>query len=67
MKINLRQEIAMWVLGLLWTGLGLTALIEEGTVGETVGTALGTFLPLLVLLVPIFLIIFSLRDRARRD
>jgi hypothetical protein len=67
MKINLRQEIAMWVLGLLWTGLGLTALIEAGTLGETVGTALGIFLPLRVLLVPIFLIIFSLRDRAKRD
>jgi hypothetical protein len=36
MKINLRQEIAMWVLGLLWTGLGLAAMVgteREGLKG----------------------------------
>jgi hypothetical protein len=36
MKINLRQEIAMWVLGLLWTGLGLAAVVgtEERRFGR---------------------------------
>jgi len=28
MRINLRQEIALWVLGLLWTALGFGALIN---------------------------------------
>lgn len=28
MRINLRQEIALWVLGLLWSGLGMVWLID---------------------------------------
>jgi hypothetical protein len=62
MKINLRQEIAMWALGLLWTGLGLFGFVS---VGADVNAMLA-FLPIvLVLLVPICLTIFSLRDRKR--
>lgn len=60
MKINLRQEIAMWGLGLLWTGLALFGFVS---VGADVNAMLA-FLPImLVLLVPISLTIFSLRDR----
>ena len=56
MKINLRQEIAMWVLGLLWTGLALRAWgVQQPGLGDILG--------ILVLLVPLGLIIFSLRDR----
>jgi len=58
MKINLRQEIAMWVLGLLWTGLALRAWgVQQPNTGE--------ILAMLVLLVPASLIIFSLRDRKK--
>ncbi len=56
MKINLRQEIAMWVLGLLWT---YSILIAYGHVGDWSGW------PPLALLVPASLIIFSLRDRKK--
>jgi hypothetical protein len=63
MKINLRQEIAMWVLGLLWTGLALAGF---GSVGGTNADAMLAFLPIpLVLLVPICLTVFSLRDRKK--
>jgi hypothetical protein len=52
----------MWVLGLLWTGLAFFGVASLGTNVD----ALLLFLPLpLVLLVPIFLIIFSLRDRKK--
>jgi hypothetical protein len=62
MNINLRQEIAMWGLGLLWTGLALFGFVSVGT---DVNASLA-FLPIvLVLLVPISLIIFSLRDRKK--
>jgi hypothetical protein len=62
MKINLRQEIAMWALGLLWTGLALFGLVSA----DTDVNAILVFLPIvLVLLVPICLIIFSLRDREK--
>ncbi len=57
MKINLRQEIAMWVLGLLWTGLAFMVSAERPEPG------LGEILAVLVLLIPAGLIIFSLRDR----
>ena len=56
MKINLRQEIAMWVLGLLWTGLAVV-------VGAQPEQGLGEIFAVFVLLVPASLIIFSLRDR----
>jgi hypothetical protein len=58
MKINLRQEIAMWVLGLLWTALGIAVLVSDPS--ERVA---GNIVILLILLVPVFLIIFSLRTR----
>ena len=62
MRINLRQEIAMWVLGLLWTGLALFGFASVGTDVD----ALLVFLPVpLVLLAPICLIVFSLRDRKK--
>jgi len=54
-KINLRQEIAMWVLGLLWTGFVFAAY------GDSSGW------PALALLVPISLIVFSLRDRKEKN
>ncbi len=54
MKINLRQEIAMWVLGLLWTGLALASLHNETSLGDMLGP--------LISLVPACLIVFSLRD-----
>ena len=56
MKINGRQEIAMWVLGLLWTGIGLLALKDSNEWGEVA-------VILLILLVPLGLVVFSLRDR----
>ena len=62
MKINLRQEIAMWVLGLLWTGVGLAVLMSS-----ELKDLVGGSLLLLVLLAPICLIIFSLRDRKKPD
>jgi len=66
MKINLRQEIAMWVLGLAWTGLGLLCLVEmAGTVGFQLKDLLFGPVLLFILLVPIFLVIFSLRDRKK--
>jgi membrane protein DedA with SNARE-associated domain len=63
MRINLRQEIAMWVLGLLWTGLSVIGLIDAREVSGVLQVAA----VLLVLLVPIFLIVFSLRDRKKRN
>lgn len=60
MKINLRQEIAMWVLGLLWTALGFAALISGPVTLENAGV---TMFIQLNLLVPVCLIIFSLRTR----
>ncbi len=46
----------MWVLGLLWTGLALRAWgVQQPGLGDILG--------ILVLLVPLGLIIFSLRDR----
>ncbi len=30
MRINLRQEIALWVLGLLWMGMALFVLSQHG-------------------------------------
>ena len=59
MKINLRQEIAMWVLGLLWTALGIAVFNRSGEAGNI---ALQ-----LILLVPVCLIIFSLRTRRKPD
>ena len=56
MKNNGRQEIAMWVLGLLWTVIGLLALKDSNEWGEVA-------VILLILLVPLGLVVFSLRDR----
>jgi drug/metabolite transporter (DMT)-like permease len=61
MKINLRQEIAMWVLGLLWTGLAFAALAGSADIGNV----LQEIALLLALLVPACLIVFSLRDRKK--
>ena len=63
MKINLRQEIAMWVLGLLWTGLALISLMGRADI-EIVVQSIAI---LLALLVPMCLIVFSLRDRKKPD
>jgi hypothetical protein len=56
MKINLRQEIAMWVLGLPWTALAFFLVKESSDVATGVVMSF-------VLLVPIGLIVFSLRNR----
>jgi hypothetical protein len=64
MKINLRQEIAMWVLGLLWTGLAFEILVVSAGSAD-IGNVLQEIAFLLALLVPVCLIVFSLRDRAR--
>jgi hypothetical protein len=58
MNINLRQEIAMWVLGLLWTGFGIFLLVQTPFAPEP-------FIGLFLLLVPIGLAIFSLRERKK--
>lgn len=63
MKINLRQEIAMWVLGLLWAGGAFVGIgIQAGSSGD-IHDVLAVVAMSLVSLVPIGLIIFSLRDR----
>ncbi len=54
----------MWVLGLLWTGLGLAVVTGISSEPKDL---IGMPVLLLVVLVPIFLIIFSLRDRKRPD
>ena len=59
MKINLRQEIAMWVLGLLWTGVAFRSMMDNVEIAGVVQEI--AFL--LALLVPMGLIVFSLRDR----
>ena len=63
MKINLRQEIAMWVFGLLWAEIALRSLMDSHEIGSVAQAAVLS----LVLLVPIFLIIFSLRDRKKAN
>lgn len=52
----------MWVLGLIWTGFALFGFVSVGTnVDELL-----VFLPIpLVLLVPVCLIVFSLRERKK--
>lgn len=65
MRINLRQEIAMWVLGLLWTATTLFGLTDAST--ESAGGVWQVWFVLLALLVPICLIVFSLRDRKKPD
>jgi len=49
----------MWVLGLLWTGLSLVGLIDAHDISGVIQVGAVLF----VLLIPIFLIVFSLRDR----
>jgi hypothetical protein len=60
MRINLRQEIAMWVLGIIWTVLGWFSLLGSNEWG-----LVQSFMVQIVLLVPMFLIVFSLRDRKK--
>ncbi len=59
----MRQEIAMWVLGLLWTGLSFLGLVDTHDVSGVVQLAAAMF----VLLVPVFLIVFSLRTRKKDE
>lgn len=55
MKINKKQEVAMWILGVLWSaGLVLWAAVEFRP---------PEFTGIIGLLIPTLLIIFSLRDR----
>ena len=63
MRINLRQEIAMWVLGLAWVALAFFGLSSSHGVVDI----LEVVVFLLVLLVPVVLIIFSLRDRQKSN
>ena len=61
MKINSRQEIAMWVFGLLWAAFAVFSLM-----GSTVGNVWVAFLEVIAAFVILaFLIIFSLRDRKK--
>jgi hypothetical protein len=62
MRINLRQEIAMWVLGMIWTVLGFASLLGSNEWG-----LVQSFMMQIVLLVPMFLIVFSLRDRKKAN
>jgi hypothetical protein len=62
MKFNLRQEIAMWVLGLPWACLGFITIVSDGVDNLLVNVAME-----LVLLVPISLILFSLRTRRKPE
>jgi hypothetical protein len=62
MSINMRQEIAMWVLGLLWTGFAFF-LLASTNLKDDVGVPFS----LIVLLVPASLILFSLRDREKKN
>ena len=61
MKINLRQEIAMWVLVLLWCGVAFLFLMHSADIADVVQA----IAILLALLVPMCLIVFSLRDRKK--
>jgi len=75
MKINKKQEVAMWVLGLLWTGMAFIFLSKHvmydgmlsfaGSYKDAV--ALWQIAETFVWLapIPICLIIFSLRDRKK--
>jgi hypothetical protein len=54
----------MWVLGLLWTGFALVIVTQISSEPKDL---IGLPLLLLILLVPISLIIFSLRDRKKPD
>jgi len=62
MRVNLRQEIAMWVLGIIWTVLGWFSLLGSNEWG-----LVQSFIVQIVLLVPMFLIVFSLRDRKKAN
>jgi len=53
----------MWVFGLLWAGIALRSLMDSHEIGNVAQAAVLS----LVLLVPIFLIIFSLRDRKKAN
>jgi hypothetical protein len=59
MKSNWQQESAMWLLGLLCTGFAFFGI----THGSGIVNVFATLVILLVLLVPMCLVIFSLRDR----
>ncbi|MGB2675786.1 MAG: hypothetical protein WAN12_01710 [Candidatus Acidiferrum sp.] len=79
MKINLRQEIAMWVLGLIWmsgrlyehaqlyyhlNGLDLRA-VWSAYPSDVVWSLLATGVNDFSWLIPMCLIVFSLRDRKK--
>ena len=51
----------MWVLGLLWTGLAFRTLLDNAEIAGVVED----IAILLALLVPMCLIVFSLRDRRK--
>jgi hypothetical protein len=52
----------MWVLGLLWSGIGFLSLRGSDEWGLVQAALI-----LLVLLVPVGLVVFSLRDRKKPD
>jgi hypothetical protein len=57
-QINKKQEVALWIIGLLWTG----ELLNYAT-ASTPGDPHPTMTIFLALLIPSVLIIFSLRTR----
>jgi hypothetical protein len=50
----------MWVLGLLWTGIAFLSLQDSRDIVQAIAL-------LLALLVPMCLIVFSLRDRKKSN
>lgn len=62
MRINGRQEIAMWVLAMLWAAIAMLDWL-----GSTAGSGWVAFEILSAFFILAFLIVFSLRDRKKPD
>jgi hypothetical protein len=67
MKINLRQEVALWVLGLPWSVVAFIGIASQTDGERDLQSVIAVVALSLVSLVPIFLIIFSLRSREKPD
>ena len=73
MRINKKQEVALWILGLLWAGGLFFIALDWGTPSDTTFWAdvapiiiaqwISRIIIAVALLIPTLLIIFSLRDR----
>ncbi len=68
MKINRRQEIAMWVLGLFLVWMLLPRFYPDDGIPEVIARVTRNPVSLLVeIVIVVFLIVFSLRDRKKPD